>query len=115
MVNQSDTQEVLCQQYGVEPDMPSRTEILGIAIATLGQAPLNGLRHRPAKGTCGWYIWAGDTFTDEADFFQPLHVRHLEERCPEAIRFLALPPGWRFLTDGEHTDVWQDLSLLDSK
>ena len=95
--------------------MPSQTDKLGIAMATLGQAPLNGLRHPPEKGTCGWYIWGGEKFSDGADFFQSLHVSHLVERCPEAIRFLALPPGWRFLTDGEFTDVWHDPSLLDIK
>jgi len=25
-----------------------------------------------------------------------------------ALPFLALPPGWRFLTDGSYVDVWQD-------
>ncbi len=47
------------------------------------------------------------------DAFSPLHVTHLPEYCPDAIRFLGLPPGWRFMTDGDYVDVWEDRALLD--
>ena len=46
------------------------------------------------------------------DFFVPLHVEHLAEWCPGVTKFLALPPGWRFLTAPDHEDVWFDVSLL---
>ncbi|WP_434048948.1 MULTISPECIES: immunity protein Imm33 domain-containing protein [Sorangium] len=29
------------------------------------------------------------------------------------MRFLGLPPGWRFLIADEHEDVWKDPSLLN--
>lgn len=57
---------------------------------------LNGLRQRPEAGTSGWYIWGGTTMSEAADFFDPLHHRHIAECCPAALPFLA-PPGWRFL------------------
>lgn len=78
----------------------------------LGHPPLNGLRHPQEGDTSGWYLWAGTDLSDEPDFFVPLHVEHLEEWCPEAIPFLALPPGWRFLVAPGIEDVWEDLSLL---
>src|SRR5262249_4805049 len=31
------------------------------------------------------------------NFFVPLHVSHLAEWCPAALKFLGLAPGWRFL------------------
>jgi hypothetical protein len=102
----------ICEQFGVEPDVPGGNEKLGIALGTLDQMPLNGLRHPRENGTCGWYIWGGETFPSEDDAFSPLHVSHLKNYCPTAIRFLALPPGWRFLTDGVHVDVWQDRESL---
>lgn len=73
---------------------------------------MNGLRHPPANGTCGWYIWAGEELSKSADFFQPLHVEHLAERCPLALTFLALPPGWRFLIAPGQEEVWFDATLL---
>jgi hypothetical protein len=46
------------------------------------------------------------------DFFDPLHVSHLDARLPEVVPYLALPPGWRFLLAPGHEDVWYDESLL---
>ena len=48
--------------------------------------------------------------TDE-DFFVLLHARHLEGWCPVVMRFLQLPPGWRFLTSGDYVDVWFDSNV----
>jgi hypothetical protein len=77
--------------------------------------PLNGLRLPPVDDTSGWYIWAGEEMSEAPDFFVPLHASHLEEWCPQVIRFLGLPPGWRFLTDGEYEDVWEDPFLLEKE
>jgi hypothetical protein len=85
----------------------------GVALASLSQLPLNGLRHPAEAGTCGWYIWGGEVLREDADFFQPIHVVHLRDHCPEALPFLALPAGWRFLVAPGHVDVWKDETLLD--
>ena len=85
---------------------------LGVALQTLDQTPIRGLRHPPTGETNGWYIWAGE-YSSEKDFLQPLHASHLLQRLPEVIRFLGLPPGSRFLLAGEHVDVWFDESLLN--
>jgi len=108
-----ESQSEICARFGAVPDSPASDEKLGVALDTLNRVPLNGLRHPPENGTCGWYIWGGTEFPRDDDGFSPLHVGHLSEYCPGAIRFLALPPGWRFLTDGAHADVWQDQELLD--
>jgi len=78
-----------------------------------GLLPINGLRHQPKGDTTGWYIWAGeDTYSDAPDFFEPLHVEHLSDVAPMTVKYLGLPPGYRFLTDGKHEDVWDDKALL---
>jgi hypothetical protein len=78
-----------------------------------GLRPLNGLRHPQQGDTTGWYIWAGEELSSAPDFFQPIHVSHIREWCPELFRFLGLPPGWRFLVDGDYLDVWYDAKLLN--
>ena len=89
------------------------TNEVGIARNVLeGVLPINGLRHPPAGDTTGWYIWAGEELSDDPDFFVPLHVAHLDKWCPVAVRFLGLPPGWRFLVAGDYVDVWEDPTLL---
>jgi hypothetical protein len=80
-----------------------------------GLLPINGLRHEPAGDTTGWYIWAGDRLSEDPDFFEPLHVEHLDTWCPEVLPYLALPPGWRFLIAPGHEDVWEDPSLMEAR
>lgn len=78
-----------------------------------GLAPINGLRHRPEGSTTGWFLWAGEEFPLADDAFQPLHLAHLSTRCPEALPYLSLEPGWRFLIAPGYVDVWSDPSLLE--
>jgi hypothetical protein len=74
---------------------------------------MNGLRHPPVGDTTGWYIWAGEELSGDTDFFEPMHVVHLLEYWPEVIKFLGLPPGWRFLFAEDYVDLWEHAALLD--
>ncbi|MEM7248607.1 MAG: hypothetical protein AAF533_24970 [Acidobacteriota bacterium] len=96
-------------RYGFEPITCPEHEKVGVSrdVGT-GVMPIHGMRLRPENGTAGWYLWAGEDMSDEPDFFEPLHVSHLQERCPEVLPFLELPPGWRFLLAPGHEDVWHD-------
>lgn len=102
----------VCERHGVAPVPPDPGSKAGVARAVAtGAWPLHGLRHPPAHGTSGWYVWTGD-LSDADGFFEPVHVSHLAEVRPEAVPYLALPPGWRFLLAPGHEDVWHDASLL---
>lgn len=76
-----------------------------------GARPINGLRIAPEGDTCGWYIWAGEEWSDSSDFFLPLHASHLEQWAPLVLPYLGLPPGWRFLVTEAYEDVWEDPKL----
>ncbi len=108
-------QRAVCARLGVTPDAPSGDSRLGIARNARQSDlwPLNGLRHRPAHGTSGWYIWRGADLSQADDFFESLHTSHLPDWCPDAMRFLGLPPGWRFLIGPGQEDVWYDATLLN--
>jgi hypothetical protein len=102
----------LCRKYA-EDCVPCHPESkLGFATETQG-LPINGLRHRPEGDANGWFIWRGEELSAATDFFSPLHTRHLVDFCPEALKFLSLPPGYRFLVAGDYEDVWFDQSLLE--
>jgi hypothetical protein len=107
-------QKLVCTQYKTSY-LPSPSGLkVGISLNVRdGLLPINGLRHPPEGDTTGWYIWAGEDFSSDPNFFKPLHVKHLMDWCPEIIRFLGLPSGWRFLVAGEYEDVWFDDSLLE--
>jgi hypothetical protein len=107
-------QRELCKRYSTT-FYPAHIELkIGIARDfDEANAPLNGLRHPPAGDTTGWYIWSGTDFSSDSDYFVPLHLGHLIQRCPTIAKFFGLPPGWRFLCAADYEDVWYDSSLLD--
>ena len=108
-------QRAVCDRYGADFSPPPADSRVGIARQTLGMLPLNGMRIDPAGDECGWYLWAGGEPSADGDFYQPMCIRHLGAECPAAVAFLALPPGWRFLTDGEYVDVWYDATLTKGR
>jgi hypothetical protein len=108
----SDSQNKVCKKHNVAPTPSPYDSVCGVENLVLNnQYPIHGLRHPLEGQTNGWYLWSGDYKTDE-DFFKPVHVKHLVEQCPDVEKFLALPPGWRFLIDSDYVDVWFDGSLL---
>lgn len=110
--NTQSIQIEFCKTVGALPYETSLEHKVGISQSALdSELPLNGLRHLDVNETTGWYIWGGAEFRNEDDFFLPMHVWHLERRCVLALKFLLLPPGWRFLTDGSYEDVWFDEKL----
>lgn len=95
-------------------EAPHPGEKLGIALATVGKLPINGLRIR-LDGTCGWFIWAGRDASTHPDFYQPLHVEHIADYMASVVPYLSLPPGYRFQIANGHEDVWFDPTLLSEK
>jgi len=108
-------QQALCKEHGSEFVLATPDEIAGFASRTSGRAPLNGLRHPNDASSSGWYFWCGEDFSQDNDFFQPIHLSHLYENFPEIAPLLGLEPGFRFLAAGHHLDVWFDEKLLDLK
>jgi hypothetical protein len=107
-------QKEICENRGAAVCPTEFDDMVGFATSTSSMnGPVNGLRHPRTPRHSGWYIWKGESLSNKDDFFEAMHVRHLEEECPEALPFLALPPGWRFLIHGDYVDTWFDASLLD--
>lgn len=104
----------VCERFGVDPLEPHPQSKVGIALRTLSLRPIHGLRHPPEGDTNGWYIWCGE-YSENEHFFQPLRVEHLNERLPQVLKYVVLPPGYRFLIDDDgDEDVWYDESLLST-
>lgn len=106
------SQKAVCAERGVVYVASLPDSKLGFSLSTKGRLPVNGLRHRVVGETNGWYIWCGEKFSNDAEFFQPLHANHLYDNYPEIAKFLGLPPGFRFLFTPGGVDVWFDESLL---
>ncbi len=115
-MNIIEQQKTICEKYGANfIESPLELKV-GISLNVKeGIEPIHGLRHFPSGDTTGWYIWAGE-YSDDPNFFQPLHIEHLDDWNQLIAPFLGLEPGYRFLIaeNGNYVDVWEDLSLLDS-
>ncbi len=106
-------QKNICKKYNTDFEASPSNFKIGVSLNVKnGIRPINGLRHPKQGDTTGWYIWAGEEYNTNPDFFVSLHIEHLKEWCPIAIKYLGLPAGWRFLVTEDHEDVWRDKSLL---
>lgn len=109
-------QQRLCVERQVPWTPPRPDSKAGVAREVgSGLWPVNGLRIPVEGATSGWYLWAGEGEMDQSpDYFEPVHVVHMYERCQEVLPYLGLPPGWRFLIAPGYSDVWEDPTLLES-
>lgn len=107
-------QKEVCKLQGVTFPPPEENSLVGISLNIKDNIlPINGLRHLPSRDTSGWYIWAGGEIPQNEDnFFKTLHYSHLVELNNISLKYLSLPPGWRFITDGHYEDIWFDQKLL---
>lgn len=108
-------QENICRLYNVKPISLNNKSLIAISlnVKDISILPINGLRHKEEGGISGWFIWAGLDYSDDSDFFVPLHLEHLSVLRPEIIKYLALPPGFRFLIgENNYEDIWYDENLL---
>ena len=105
--------QTVCEWMNTNPDKPEADSIVGLAIDSLNNGIIHGLRH-PKKGNSnGWFIWAGE-YSEDKNFFKPICYNHLAQYFDKnIIEFLSLPVGYRFLVDGSnYEDVWFDEKLL---
>lgn len=110
-----DAQRNLCEKYSSEYVCAALSLKLGISKEALeGRLPIHGLRHPPDADVSGWYIWSGD-YSEDPEFFEPLHAEHAMADAAVYLVYLGLAPGWRFLIGADgYEDVWFDPRLLDA-
>jgi hypothetical protein len=86
-------QKNICQKYNANFVSSPENNLIGISLNVKQNVqPINGLRHPTTGDTTDWYIWAGEQFSEDENFFTPLHVSHLVDWSLQIIKFLGLPP-----------------------
>ena len=106
------TQKDMCIKHGAIPCPCHDNDLMDLAKDTIGQLPINGCRRSPSANHCGWSLWCGAEPLADAQFCQ-LPVSNVQRCLAEAHRYLALPPGYRFLIAGAYAKVWFDATLLE--
>ena len=108
------TKDNICKMINVIPNKPDPDSMIGLAINSLDNKVINGLRHPIEGNSNGWYIWSGE-YSESEDFFAPVCIKHLQNYFDiDLIEYLDLPVGYRFLIDdNSYEDVWFDKNLLN--
>lgn len=104
-------QKLVCEQYGSSYRVVKEGDLVAIATKSLEEETIVGIRKLPESDGIAWFIYGGE-LDDADDFFQTITVKELSEIFPEALPFLALETGYRFLIDhDEYEDVWREGEL----
>lgn len=104
-----DIQKEICIRYGSKFEPLNASEMVAVAIDSLGKIPINGIRHILKEGeNISWFFYCGE-FCDDDDFFKPMHIEHLSDYLPQVMPYVALEQGFRFVIDNEgYEDVWKE-------
>lgn len=101
-------QKLVCEEFDSAYIKVKEDDVVAVAKHTLDQEPIVGLRKKPEtdENIC-WFIYGGE-LGDGEDFFETMTVKELEEILPEAIPYLSLETGFRFMIDrDDYEDVWK--------
>lgn len=102
-------QKRICAKSNSRFVLPLEDEMVAVALESLGKTPITGIRNILEGGeNISWFFYCGE-FSEDDNFFKPIHVGHLTEYLPEVIPYLALEEGFRFIIDNSgYEDIWQE-------
>ena len=110
-------QRETCRRFATDFLTSDGASKAGVSLDALnGKVPLHGMREPPEGSLSGWFLFAGPGEpSEDEDFYQPVHMSHFPDLFPGILRYLGLPPGWRFLVAPDYEDVWFDKNLLEER
>ncbi|WP_239990868.1 immunity protein Imm33 domain-containing protein, partial [Neisseria lactamica] len=99
-------QIIICKKYNTEIYPVSDVSKIGVAenVKQANLYPINGLRHRPKGDTNGWYIWAGENFSHDKNFWLCFETRLINSSQSDKIPYNNLScKGFRHV--GRHKGI----------
>jgi hypothetical protein len=107
-------QKLLCEEVGSAYIELHGDDVVAVAVQTLNQEPIVGLRKKPeTEENVSWYIYGGE-LGEGADFFETMSIKKLQDILPEVLPYLALEEGYRFMIDADdYEDVWKEGDLSE--
>ena len=102
-------QKLLCEEVGSAYVEVSGDDVVAVAVNTLEQEPIVGIRKKPESvENVSWFIYGGEQVSNE-EAFETMTVRELQDIMPDVLPYLALEQGFRFMIDGDdYEDVWKE-------
>lgn len=91
------------------PPLPSQMVAVSEGVVE-GDRPLAGVRYVAPGHMSGWYL-STDRYNGDIDTMRVEHLYHITAVRPEIARYIALPPGYRFILwpdAPDADDIWFD-------
>jgi hypothetical protein len=109
METMNNLQKAICEKYDSIFCPVSKDEMIAIALETIGRMPVYGVRVvKECAGDVEWFIHCGE-FSDNEDFYKPMHAQHISNYLPSVEKYLALDRGFKFIIDDQgYEDVWHE-------
>ncbi|AKK05109.1 hypothetical protein CMUST_03825 [Corynebacterium mustelae] len=110
------TPKEICDSVGCVNRFPAPGSRIALALSSLGKIPTYGARLIPKTtnpNEITWYIHCGENPGD-ADFYDVVCIEHLAEKLPQALPYLGLDYGYRFIIDDNgYEDIYHEDELKD--
>ena len=106
-------QRAICEREAVAFDPPSLEQLCAVSVGVYEGELAHGVRYHAPPHMSGWYVTT-DRYDGDVHSLIVEHVRHLVERRPDIAPLLALPPGYRFTSDGTLMDVRFDDAVANA-
>lgn len=104
-------QHAVCARYEAAFEPPLGDRMVVVSAGVLEGDPVQGVRYPSPGHMSGWWI-STDRYDGDVKSLRTVHLYHLTAARPELARYLALPDGFRFSTEGAAEDVWFDPEAL---
>ncbi|MDR0238412.1 hypothetical protein [Acinetobacter sp.] len=108
-MNLENLQKQICEKYASKYIPLNEMDMVAFAMQSLGQQPIYAVRIVPEKKDhISWFIHCGE-YSSAPDFYQAIHVSHLQEYLPKILPYLALEQGFQVIIDEYgYEDVWSN-------
>jgi hypothetical protein len=103
-------QHEVCSSVGAVFTPPKPDQLVAVARSVFEGHPVKGVRYPSPEHMSGWWLVTNQS-DGNAKSLQTEHLHHLTSRRPDLARYLALPFGFRFDSNGE--DSWFDSDVVD--
>jgi hypothetical protein len=101
-----DLQKSTCRDYDLPEVEPEG--MVAVALDTLGKFPICGecVVKEDDWEKISWYFYCGD-YSEKKDFYRPIHIEHLNDILPDALKFLRMPYGSGFVINSNgDEEIW---------
>ena len=109
-------QKEFCDSKNTNFEKTKEIQFVVVSDDVLSGALVEGVRYKPQENMSGWWLTSKD-YSGNIEDLKLEHVEHIYEKRKDLVKFLGLPPGYRFfqekyVSNSSPEDVWFDEDIL---